>query len=457
MSKNKHVIYMGAYSLDHWIDKILNKEILLPPYQRQFVWGWSNKGIRFLDSLQKKLYIPPVTLGDYKGKTYLIDGQQRLTTLFCLKYNFWPIDIPHEINIQQENLDEDVEDRVSIFSKFTFEFIQNIYNRDNDDWIKELYEEKIIEPIKDSIQIEENIFQDFFLSYSHIMWNDAPTDKEQEEFYAHTFDRINTGGAPLTSKDVRKAMYWMYKGLEDKIYNKSFEDNIKINNNSLDYLEYLAIIFARENKALLNSSRLEKYLEQYNSDFMIFLTQETTDKTILSRWESPIKQKISAENYEYLRTEIDKIIPIFNKEKIDSLVNQKNTLLQQQDDVLDSTIPNKIEDIESKIRELNTRLIFERTADADYFLFGLIHHVYNNKIINMDEKESLIDKLKDLKSSPTLDYSPNLQRSSTLVEYNKAPNLLRRIRLRIQHSIEIWQPYMIDRPSIEGESDATEL
>lgn len=71
----KHITYMGAYSLKTWIRKILEKEIELPPYQRDFEWELKN-GEDLKESLEKGYYIPPITLAKYNGITYLLDGQQ---------------------------------------------------------------------------------------------------------------------------------------------------------------------------------------------------------------------------------------------------------------------------------------------------------------------------------------------------------------------------------------------
>lgn len=35
---NKNKVYYGEYTLKHWIDLILTENIILPKYQRFFVW-----------------------------------------------------------------------------------------------------------------------------------------------------------------------------------------------------------------------------------------------------------------------------------------------------------------------------------------------------------------------------------------------------------------------------------
>lgn len=80
----KRNVYYGEYSLSHWVNLIISKNIVLPEYQRLFVWK-KEKVQEFLNSLKNNEYIPPVTIGAFKidGKTknYILDGQQRLTSI----------------------------------------------------------------------------------------------------------------------------------------------------------------------------------------------------------------------------------------------------------------------------------------------------------------------------------------------------------------------------------------
>lgn len=74
-------VYYGEYSLRHWIDLILSGNVTLPEYQRSFVW--QEDAVKdFIESLRRKEFIPPVILGNFENKNnYIIDGQQRLTSL----------------------------------------------------------------------------------------------------------------------------------------------------------------------------------------------------------------------------------------------------------------------------------------------------------------------------------------------------------------------------------------
>ncbi|MDP3289401.1 MAG: DUF262 domain-containing protein, partial [Methyloversatilis sp.] len=77
-------VYYGQYSLKHWINLILKKNITLPEYQRYFVWNES-KVANLIEAFKKKQFIPPVTIGAFKigdiSQNLILDGQQRLTSI----------------------------------------------------------------------------------------------------------------------------------------------------------------------------------------------------------------------------------------------------------------------------------------------------------------------------------------------------------------------------------------
>ena len=91
MSNNR--IYYGEYSLAYWIQMILKGNIVLPEYQRTFVWN-KDDYTNLIDSFKEKQFIPPVTIGAYKTTNgqdnLIIDGQQRLTSVFLAYIERFP-------------------------------------------------------------------------------------------------------------------------------------------------------------------------------------------------------------------------------------------------------------------------------------------------------------------------------------------------------------------------------
>ena len=79
----KNRVYYGEYSLKHWIDLMLSGNIVLPEYQREFVWETCDIK-RLIKSLKEGQFVMPVTIAQYapngeEPKNLLLDGQQRLS------------------------------------------------------------------------------------------------------------------------------------------------------------------------------------------------------------------------------------------------------------------------------------------------------------------------------------------------------------------------------------------
>ena len=77
-------VYYGEYSLKHLINLLLRRNIVLPDYQRSFVWD--EKDIkRLIKSLGEGQFVQPITIANYscenRDLNLLLDGQQRLTSI----------------------------------------------------------------------------------------------------------------------------------------------------------------------------------------------------------------------------------------------------------------------------------------------------------------------------------------------------------------------------------------
>ena len=89
----KNKVYYGEYTLRHWIELILKKNIILPPYQRNFVWK-ETKVRKLISTLQNEEFVPPITIGLFKTnagtQNLILDGQQRLTSILLSYLNIMP-------------------------------------------------------------------------------------------------------------------------------------------------------------------------------------------------------------------------------------------------------------------------------------------------------------------------------------------------------------------------------
>ena len=79
--------------LAYWIQMILKRNIVLPEYQRTFVWN-KDDYTNLIDSFKEKQFIPPVIIGAYKTANgqdnLMIDGQQRLTSVLLAYIERFP-------------------------------------------------------------------------------------------------------------------------------------------------------------------------------------------------------------------------------------------------------------------------------------------------------------------------------------------------------------------------------
>lgn len=86
-------IYYGEYTLRHWIELMLKGNIVLPPYQRNFVWT-ETKVLGLINAFTNKEFVPPITIGLFKKdgvtQNLILDGQQRLTTLLLAYLDLMP-------------------------------------------------------------------------------------------------------------------------------------------------------------------------------------------------------------------------------------------------------------------------------------------------------------------------------------------------------------------------------
>ena len=86
-------VYYGEYTLKHWINMMLTGNIVLPDYQRHFVWREKDVK-RLLQSLSEGQFVQPVTIALYNDGTtkqnLILDGQQRLTSLLLAYLGYFP-------------------------------------------------------------------------------------------------------------------------------------------------------------------------------------------------------------------------------------------------------------------------------------------------------------------------------------------------------------------------------
>lgn len=415
---NNRVCY-GEYSLRHWLRLILSGNIVLPDYQRSFVWREKDMR-RLLKSFVDKQFVQPITLALFDTKdgtpstNLIIDGQQRLTTILLTYLGFLPDLDKFEADEKIASGDDSLEDdggtndsKVPV--KWTFQLLlSNDFKENSEIKIKErmvkdgrYYEFK-------GLNLPDDFFDKTFLGFSYIVPDSNDKDEIQNS-YTQLFRNINYFGTKLSVMESRRSLYYM-KSKYQRFFEGLLEDDgevlggIKIVEKliptKIDFVRYLSTLSQYK---LLGSS--DKVLRWYSA----YSTRESFYGDYVSC--------IVGVDQEYNEDKFDG----FDFEAVfpDGCWKQRFVVLH---DAITSLRPNMA---------LNKDNAFTSWIDADYWLFGLIFNiVFEGK------------QLKDDTSGLVTEITNKINNKRSDPYYAKAPNRLGNLRERMRESIEIVVKYV---------------
>jgi hypothetical protein len=232
----KGEITTGSIKIDRLRNKIIEGNIKIPPFQREFVWK-QEQVIELLDSIIKDYPIGSILLWETKDDlpskrniggfdlpnptedypiNYVLDGQQRVTSIFGVfcydlenvgneEYDSSIFDIVYDINEDVFISKTDINDNNInlslrlIFDNFTFnKFIQ----------------EKALDETQTNKVVEiQSLFQNYELPLVTIK-------KRNKTEVGIIFERVNNTGTPLSTLDLMIAWTW----LEDFHLKEKFDD-----------------------------------------------------------------------------------------------------------------------------------------------------------------------------------------------------------------------------------------
>ncbi|MFY9569964.1 MAG: DUF262 domain-containing protein, partial [Blastocatellia bacterium] len=161
------------YDVDGLVRRINRGDILIPDFQRDYVWRIPEAS-RFIESLLLGLPVPGIFLArePESNKLLVIDGQQRLKTLqffYSGVFDPKPDQKTHRIfalTKVQANLEN-----------LTYETLSD----------------------RDRIQLDNSII------HATVVKQDSPEDDDTSIY--HIFERLNNGGRRLTPQEIRAALY----------------------------------------------------------------------------------------------------------------------------------------------------------------------------------------------------------------------------------------------------------
>lgn len=400
MMKNK--VYYGEYSLGHWIKLIMKKDIILPDYQRYFVWD-EDQIEALVSTLKQGLFIPPIIIGactiDGKEQNIIIDGQQRLTSILLAYFKVYPK--PSEFKESIIELADSASPK-----RWTFKELTN--NFSSIDEIKDsLISDKRYKKL--NIDLSSKELQEIYIGFSYIVPEipDHTKSQAQQNYYSTIFRFINKQGTELEDLESRKALYFLNSNMvnwfEPKLTYK-LSDKKRSGRIPFDYIKYISV------------------LTEYNKRHNIDGNRKVSISDCIPTGDTKALEKYY-ERYIYTFTETD-----FDDK--DNALLQFGTL---KDLYPDGKFNKQIEHIQKCIDELNfSESALSSVISLDVHFYGLIYYVvFLKREIDLSKKDSLVKSL----SRESLGFA----NSPEHVKSQKSKSFWEK---RVLKSIHIYQHYL---------------
>ena len=398
----KNNVYYGEYTLAYWIQMIENGTIVLPEYQRGFVWSVEAVK-RMIESLEADEFIPPVTIGAYhqgdKKINFILDGQQRLTSLILLKYGIylnedtWTI-IDLEYAAKDVTPDDENEEPINIERAWTFrEILKDLEILKKPDMTKYHAENYGISSDKLDAFLHEK-----YMGFSYFV---PDASMSQPQIFASIFRNINHTGVQLSARESRESLYYWDPSIR-ALFSPTFAHLIKIQpkgqkKQMVDFIRYLSIVsqcVTQGEESIAAGGRYPVNLEQYYEDYIFSIVKHER---------------------EYMFGVFDTLF--IDRNYAPEMKRLSNTLAQL---------------------EFFTDT-FESIVSLDMYMFGLVYHVlFMRKEIDLDRKNELKQELID--KIMVLLHGDNIE-GRTL--HARSPSAKKYVKERVHASIEIYGRYLV--------------
>lgn len=435
MASFENRVYYGEYSLKHWINLMLTRNIDLPEYQRHFVWQVRDIK-RLIKSLKDKQFVQPVTIALYnvggQKRNLILDGQQRLTSILLAYIGYIPdrkkflegcID-SHMLAGEDDSALDDSEKELSKRNAILWKFNELLADQNRkEDIIERISNDERYVKLNDRefTDLSDIFFENTYIGFSYIVPESTELTDVQDAF-SKLFRNINYFGKKLDALESRKSLYFQNMDLVKYFDGKTVDGSdvlcgIKIMENlqpyNIDFVRYLSILsqyFANnedKNKVLVGYSAFSSR-ESYYADYVSYILGQGLDEQ-----ESRPEKFI---NFDFTST-----FPT-------NCWRERFEILRQ-----------TIEQIKTNIG-LNERDSFKTWIDADYWLFGLIYHIlFKNRTL----KASLSRKKREGGTTTLQEEIMNMIRAKQGDNnYVRNTNRLGNLRDRLSESCEIYNKYV---------------
>ena len=426
-------VYYGEYSLKHWIELMLTKNIELPDYQRHFVWQERDVK-RLVKSLKEKQFVQPVTIALYnvrgEKRNLILDGQQRLTSILLTFLGYFPVkksfleNVPTRLateddsSFDEEKTDEDI-------TPILWKFSQLLDQKNSKEAIVARIEKdgryyKLTD--KEFVDVTADFFENTFIGFSYIVPEGASTVEVQNSF-SKMFRNINYFGKKLDPMESRKSLYFQNSDLINFFEGKTEKNEdvlcgINIVENlqpcKIDFVRYLSLLsqyFANDKnvQSVLVGYSVLSSRESFYADYVSYVLGQGADE------QESRPDKFDKFDFSH----------VFPKDS-----------WSKRFQVLKETVERL-----KPLMALNDKDSFGTWIEADYWLFGLIYYiVFEGKVLN----ETLSRPWR--RPNVTISLNDEINKIITTTKgtdyYLKNTNRLGNLRARIEESCKIFEKYV---------------
>lgn len=323
-----------SMDIETMLNGLKRGDYILPKYQRKYVWE-KNQASNLILSLIKNIPIPPVYLyyDKYTGKYTILDGQQRITSIFMYYKNIFykntadrkRIDF-EDVSLKLESI-EMINERLDKYGERFLKSERNAMMAEKKDIEKQLEETYSLRKTDFKLHNKEITFESFNEKTKRILKRKKIevvfvecNDDNPYSVYTQIFKLLNSAGKELSSQEIRNGVYsknFLYEYIDEfnennptwrKIYGKS--------DISKDF-EYLLRFLALDkySKYDKESDTLElEEIKNFSLGHMIDLYSEYFNVRHNTNGDIKIDIK-NEETQKYAKQEVEKLYKFFSKIK----------------------------------------------------------------------------------------------------------------------------------------------
>lgn len=356
-------VYYGEYTLRHWIKLMLTGNIVLPEYQRHFVWRKRDVK-RLLQSLSDGQFVQPVTIALYddgtKRQNLILDGQQRLTSLLLAYLGYFPdkkkFEMEDSLRVANED-DSAIDDGTPISEGFLWQYTDLLkYGKDKFEIISNINTNDKYIKIPDVLinGLTDDFFDKTYLGFSYVVPETRIVTEVQTNF-SQLFRNINYFGKKLEPMDSRKSLYYQNQTLT-KFFEGKCEDGSDV----------------------LGDLRIMEDLQPSKIDFVRYLAilSQFHNSNHDTAWDVMMGYSAYGSRESYYADYVSYILGIEQEDRVDKFdkfdfaATFPDHVWKERFNILKSTISHM------KLRMgLKDGKIFSSWYEADYWLFGLMYYI----------------------------------------------------------------------------------